>query len=262
MCLILFAFQGHPKYPLVIAANRDEFYKRPTKRAGWWKDHPDILAGRDLKGGGSWMGVNKQGQFAALTNVREPAKFDPDAPSRGPLVIDFLINNPDPSQYLKGISESDKEFNGYNLILGNKDHLFYSSNRSVEAKAILPGVYGLSNDQLDTPWPKVERGKKGLQAFLSNDDLVSSADSLFNILKNSNLALDEELPYTGVSLEWERRLSPMFIESPEYGTMVSTVLLIDESGEIYFEERGYVPKEDNLAFQFSCHYPLKNTLES
>jgi uncharacterized protein with NRDE domain len=247
MCLILFAHEIHPEFPLVIAANRDEFYSRPTETAKWWETEPGLLGGRDLIGGGSWFGVNRQGKFAAITNVREPERFNTEAPSRGPLVTDYLLDPIHPKEYFEKIRKSGKEYNGFNLLLGFHKDIYYFSNRSEDFEKLAPGVYGLSNHLLDTPWPKVEKGKTKLKKALGNGQI--EPDQLFDDLLDKDQAPDKELPATGVPLEWERGLSAMFIELENYGTRCSTLLLRDRDDQIYFEERSYIP-ENSATYRF------------
>ena len=247
MCLILFAHKVHPDYPLVVAANRDEFYERPTESARWWESVPGLLGGRDLIGGGSWFGVNQNGRFAALTNIREPSLFRTDAPSRGPLVTDFLSGEISADEYIIEIENSGKDFNGYNLLLGDGQDLYYYSNRAKETGLIEPGVHGLSNHLLNTPWPKVEKGKSKLKNALESENL--QAEELIRDLLDKDLAPDESLPSTGVSLEWERSLSAMYIEMEKYGTRCSTVLLLHRSGKLDFVEKSYIPEDFN-AYSF------------
>ena len=248
MCLILFAFRCHPKYKLIVATNRDEFYERHTRSAHWWEDYPQILGGRDLQAGGTWMGINRNGRFAALTNYREPGVQVPNAPSRGDLVKDYLTAQQSPEAYLESIEP--QSFNGYNLLLGNPDELWYSSNRGAEVQKLSPGIYGLSNHLLDTPWPKVKKGINYLEDFLSSEEL--NPQKAMEFLSDANLAPDEILPQTGVSLEWERLLSAMFIRSPKYGTRASTLILMNYENQVRFYEQGFVP-ESSEEFQFQIH---------
>ncbi|AGK53417.1 NRDE family protein [Bacillus sp. 1NLA3E] len=237
MCLILFAYRVHPKYKLIIAANRDEFYERPTAPAHFWEDHPQILAGRDLKQMGTWMGVTKEGSFAALTNYRDPKELTDGKRSRGELVGDFLKNSLHPKTYMEKVANHRDLYPGYNLLAGDAKDLYYYSNIGNELKRIDSGIYGVSNHLLNTEWPKVKRGKEGLEKIVkgNRNDLE---EQLFTILQNANPAPDDALPKTGVSLEWERVLSPMFIKSDGYGTRSSTVLLMTDE-EIHFTERVY-----------------------
>lgn len=236
MCLILLAHRAHPDYPLVVAANRDEWYSRPTAPAGFWPDAPDVFAGRDLEANGTWMGITRDGRFAALTNFRDPARNRPQAPSRGGLVRDFLTGDASPAAYLDALDAVADRFNGFSLLVGDRDALLYYSNRGGERRAIEPGVHGLSNHLLDVPWPKVRDGKARLAERLNGGVDV---DGLLEVLGDARLAPDDELPQTGVALEWERRLSALKIETPEYGTRASTVLLVAADGQVTFVERSF-----------------------
>ncbi|KGM45601.1 NRDE family protein [Neobacillus niacini] len=235
MCLILFASKVHPEYKLIVAANRDEFYQRPTVPAHFWEDDSEILAGRDLEKMGTWMGVTKNGQFAALTNYRNPTEVTEGKRSRGELVSGALKYNGEMIEYMKSLARNHDRYPGYNLLAGNGDHLYYYSNVGQELKKISPGIYGVSNHLLNTDWPKVKLGKAGLTEIINNQktDLV---EDLLTLLQKADPAPDENLPQTGVSLEWERMLSAMFIKSENYGTRSSTVLLMSDK-EIHYVER-------------------------
>jgi uncharacterized protein with NRDE domain len=235
MCLILFAYHSHPHYPLIVAANRDEFLKRPTAPADYWEDAPHILAGRDLEKMGTWMGITTSGQFAALTNYRDPNEQSVGKRSRGELVADFLKVNVNPASYMEELKEKREMYPGFNLVAGNIDDLFYYSNIENKIYQLEPGIYGVSNHLLNTNWPKVERGRERLIKIIegSQENLVE--DLLF-LLQNADPAPDHLLPKTGVSLEWERILSPLFIESEGYGTRSSTVLLASRE-EMTYKER-------------------------
>jgi uncharacterized protein with NRDE domain len=235
MCLILFAWKVLPDFPLVLAANRDEFYERPSAPADFWEDAPDLLAGRDLRDGGTWLGVTREGRVAALTNYRDPASLKTGAPSRGILVSDYLRGRENPEAYLGRIAPEADCFNGFNLLVGDADELLCFSNRGARER-LQPGIYGLSNHLLDTPWPKVAQGKSALKALLQAEKGVAP-EALFALLADRTRPPDDRLPDTGVGLEWERVLSPLFIESPAYGTRSSTVLLIDRDGCMTFIER-------------------------
>jgi uncharacterized protein with NRDE domain len=243
MCLILLAHDAHPRFRLVVAANRDEFYERPAAPAAWWPDAPEVLAGRDLRGGGTWMGVTRGGRFAAVTNFRDAAPAAPDAPSRGHLVGGFLRGADSPGAYLRALAPRAGEYAGFNLLVGEGEELRYLGNRGCAARTLAPGVYGLSNALLDTPWPKVERGKAGLAAALAGGGDVDP-EALFRVLWDAEPAPDGRLPDTGVGLERERMLSSPFIRSPEYGTRASTVLLVGRDGRVRFVERTTVPGRD------------------
>lgn len=239
MCLINFHFQDHPKYKLIVAANRDEFYNRPTAPAHFWKEKPDIFAGRDLLKMGTWLGIHKNGRFAALTNYRDTSLPILDLHSRGEIVTSFLESNDSAIDFLHDLHEKNDNYSGFNLLVGSADALFYYSNIEKEIKKIPPGTHSLSNHLLNTPWPKVMKGRKALHKYV-NEYININPDVLFQILANADPAEDELLPNTGVGLSLERILSPLFIKSPDYGTRASSVLLIDHNNTVTFIERTYV----------------------
>lgn len=238
MCLILLGYHAHPNYPLIVAANRDEFHGRPTAPAAFWSDAPHVLAGQDEKAGGTWMGVTKQGRWAAITNYRDPSVRSDDAPSRGHLVADYLMQKTPPDEYVHDVAGQGERYNGFNLLVGTLDKLMYYSNRGGAVRSLPHGVHGLSNHLLNTEWPKVERGKKKLQRVLE-DGSDLDAERLIEILHDTETPDDERLPDTGVGLAGERLLSPMFIEGDNYGTRSSTVLLIDASHHVTYVERTF-----------------------
>ncbi len=235
MCVIFFAYDVHPRYRLILAANRDEFYERPAMPLGYWHDHPEILAGRDLKLMGTWMGITREGRFAVLTNFRDPAKVQKDAPSRGSLVADFLKSGIEPREYLQQIRDQAAGYNGFNLIVGDFNNLYYASNRGEWFRRLAPGIYGLSNHLLDTPWPKVSLGLSRFKRLVSEKSPTMNAE-LEEILTNRDIPPDDLLPDTGVGLVWERILAPIFISSPSYGTRCSSILTIEQNGYIVFKE--------------------------
>ncbi len=237
MCLIIFAYDWHPRYKLVLTANRDEFCQRPTQAASFWPERPELLAGKDLEHGGTWMGITKRGYWAALTNYRDPSQHLHTAPSRGLLVQDYLLAEPEPQEYLLGLLGTAKNYNGYNLLAGNVDSLYYFSNQESQVRKIPPGIHGLSNSLLDVSWPKVNRGKINLKACLQSDQI--EVDDLFALMADKHQPKDHELPQTGVSLEWERMLSPMFIQGDKYGTRSTTVLLVDRHQKVQFWEKSF-----------------------
>jgi uncharacterized protein with NRDE domain len=238
MCLILIACGAHPDFPLVIAANRDEYYQRPTAQAAYWKDHSHILAGRDLECMGTWLGVTRDGRFAALTNYRDARQPKADAPSRGHLVGNFLLSDLDPRSYLDEIRIAAPRYNGFNLLAGDTESVFCFSNRESTVHKLPPGIHGLSNHLLDTPWPKVVRGKQRLQQALARGP---DADALLDLLHDREPAPESELPDTGIGIERERMLSPALIVSPLYGTRSSTALLFGSDGSVGFTERTILP---------------------
>lgn len=246
MCLILFAYDAHPDYPLLFAGNRDEFYGRPTAAADVWDDAPHVLGGRDLKSGGTWLGITRSGHWATVTNVRDPSSRNPEAPSRGHLVAEYLKTEPRPDAFVESVSAEADRYNPFNLMVGTPEELWFASNRNGPTRAIEPGVHGLSNGALDEPWPKVERGTRRLQSVLDDDDV--RVDRLLEILADRRQAPDEALPNTGLDLEMERKVSPAFIEGEKYGTRSSTVLLIHRTGTVTFVERSFdrgTPQETN-----------------
>jgi uncharacterized protein with NRDE domain len=237
MCLIFLAVDAHPKYRVVIAANRDEFYDRPTAPASFWADAPELLAGRDLRAGGTWLGITRTGRIAALTNYRDPKLNREDAPSRGKLVSDFLLSSETPAQYLEELSQKARQYHGFNLLVGQKGQFYWYSNREGAIRRLSSGIHGLSNHLLDTPWPKVRKGKEAVGRILAQKDV--SAGDFLPFLSDGTIVPDKFLPYTGVGLEWERTLSPIFISSPTYGTRSSTVILVEQSGLTTFAERSF-----------------------
>lgn len=243
MCLILFAYKVHPTYKLMVAANRDEFYQRPTAPVHYWKENPDILAGRDLEKMGTWMGITKSGRFAALTNYRDPKEVTEGKRSRGELVANALQYQGDMKEYMQSLVSNNDWYPGYNLLAGDGDELYYYSNVGQKLIKVAPGIYGVSNHLLNSDWPKVQIGKEGLTAIINSkhEDYV---EPLLTLLLKADQAPDEKLPQTGVSLEWERMLSPMFIKSEHYGTRSSTVLLMDEK-EIHYVERVFTFNDVN-----------------
>lgn len=252
MCLILFAYKMHPSYRLIVAANRDEFYERPSSPSEFWEDAPQVLAGRDLKEGGTWLGITREGKFAAITNYRDPAAIKTGAPSRGKLVSNFLTGPESAASYLKKVSRQAHKYNGFNLICGDDADIFVYSNRA-DVQKLEAGIYGLSNRLLDSSWPKVMRGKKALtEAMMEKGAALET--TIFTILANRKIAPDKKLPSTGIGLEWERLLSSIFIESPGYGTRSSTVLLIGKNKWVKFVEKVFDGKpepwiESRFSFQ-------------
>jgi uncharacterized protein with NRDE domain len=225
MCLIVFAWRLVQGTPFVAVGNRDEFYDRPAEPAGWWSEYPDLLAGRDLRSGGTWLGVTRTGRFAAVTNIRNPAMLKPGAPTRGALVSDFLTGSASAREYIGQIAGQAKDFNGFNLLVGDGDELVWFTNADTDdarnGQPLAPGFYGLSNAMLDTPWPKVVRAKAQFASLLCQD---APDEAYFDMLSDTARTSDCRLPKTGVTLEMERMLSAVCIESPNYGTRVSTVV--------------------------------------
>lgn len=250
MCLVVLAWQAHARYRLVVAANRDEFHERPTAPLSKWPAPDEILAGRDLRAQGTWLGLDRRRRFGVITNFRELQRPQPQAPSRGALIPRFLHHAGDTRIFLSALESQAAAYAGFNLLLTDDDSLWYASNRATGfARALPPGVYGLSNEFLDTPWPKLRRVRRGFEDWLNHsngDSTVSRADpsttvaGLFALLEDrTRAAADEELPQTGISPEWEQVLSSPFVLNPNYGTRSSTVLLLEPSGAGYLAERRF-----------------------
>ena len=233
MCLIVIAWDTHPKYKLIVAANRDEYYHRPTKQAKFWDDYPNIFGGRDLKAMGTWMAVSKNGKFGALTNFRDPTSIRSEAKSRGEIIPKFLDSEQSPEEYVQTLHGQAEDYNGFNLLVGDYDNLRHYSNAQRKMNVVTPGIHGLSNAFLDTDWPKVNKLKEGFSSVIAAD---FQHDDLLNLLKDEHTFEEEILPDTGVSSEWERALSAICIRTKEYGTSISTVMTIDRFGKVDFTE--------------------------
>lgn len=283
MCLLVVAWQAHPRYPLVVAANRDEFHERPTAAMAKWTPPQDILAGRDLRAGGTWLALDRRRRFGVVTNFRDLQKPQPQAPSRGGLIPRYLGGEAPPAAFFAALEADAAAYAGFNLLLADRDSLWYGCNRtafdgapaqnqaadsdgtpvqnqpadsdgtpaqnhrtraggtpapSPFARALTPGVYGLSNQFLDTPWPKLRRVRREFEAWLARG--TGSTQELFAMLEDRTLVQsDGELPRTGLSREWERVLSAPFVLHPDYGTRSSTVLLLEHSGAFVLIERRF-----------------------
>ena len=243
MCLIVLAWKAHPRYPLVLATNRDELHERHSAPLDYWEDRTNVLGGRDMEKGGSWLATNVDGRWAAVTNYRDGSPSSAPAPSRGHLVSDYVSSDQRVAAYAADVEESLSEYSGCNLLISGPEGLFYASNRHESGprsriETVTPGIHGLSNHLLDTPWPKVERCKQHMETLLDSDDEAITR-SLFELLADRSIAHDSDLPSTGVSLERERVLSAPFIVADTYGTRASTVLLIDNQGAAQMHERGF-----------------------
>ena len=237
MCLIIFAHQQHQRYPLLVAANRDEHYRRETASAGFWPQHQQLLAGRDLVAGGTWLGITRSGRFAAITNHRNPPTTPLQPRSRGMLTLDFLSGTSSAENYLQQLTRDAGRYAGFNLILGDSEALYYYSNLENQIRRLTPGLYSLSNALLDTPWPKQTRGIKAMQGIL-NQDFIDHND-LARTVECTQVEPDDRLPETGVGLEFERLLSAQFIVAPDYGTRATSTLSVEDGGVIRFREQNY-----------------------
>jgi len=247
MCLIAIAIAQHPDYPLIIAANRDEFYSRPTAPLDYWDEKPHILAGRDLKSLGTWLGITTTGRIGAITNYRHPDALyqQSQGPSRGELIRGFLEGSAPPQTYLERIRPSKNQYSGFNLVVGEMTDLWWYSNVADEIQKLTPGIHGISNHLLNTPWPKVQKIKAALAGIIEESRAIDP-EPLFEMLSDREPPPDLELPDTGVGLEWERILSPIFITSSIYGTRSSSVILMDRRQRVTFYERPFVQKNHDI----------------
>lgn len=238
MCLILVAWRVHPDFPLIVAANRDEYFNRPTAAAAFWSDG-SILAGKDLQAGGAWMGMSRSGRFAALTNYRDPGRFHDGLASRGQLVAEYLAadSGPKPHAWLEAVQSKARDYNPFNLMVADANSLVCFSSTTGEILDLQPGVHGLSNHLLNTPWPKVTDAKSSLAAALQS---LPDDAPLFKLLRDDTIHPDAALPRTGVSLEWERLLSAAFVKAPGYGTRSSTVMKVSRGGTALFDEQTWL----------------------
>jgi len=261
MCLILFAWRQHPVYPLVLAANRDEFYRRPTRTSRLWRQPADLLAGQDRQAGGTWMGVRANGRFAAVTNIRAPYFRQPARHSRGQLVLNYLQTNLHANDAQERAVKTWQpahpwsDYGGFNLLFGLLPRwLFFRSAEQLEAQPLTGGIYGLSNASLNTPWPKVHQGKQRLRQLLDNDEV--RAETLLTLLADTTPFNDAELPDTGVGLAWERQLSPLMIRTEEYGTRSATAMILHRSGRLVWLERNFNHSDTIEDRRFELRLPL------
>jgi len=243
VCLIIFAHKADSRFPLVLAANRDEFFTRPTQQAAFWEtdnSSSGILAGKDLLAGGTWLGLSDSGRFSAVTNIRDPSQAEQAPLSRGELPLKFLQGEISANDYAQALTERFSQYAGFNLLLSDGKDMFYVNNLENLVSKLEPGIYGLSNGLLNSDWPKVNRGRDGLRQLLDKEPSLST-DQLINMMDHRELSADEDLPSTGVSLEIERALSSTFIMNTNrgYGTLCSTAIIASENGEIRFCEQNY-----------------------
>ena len=236
MCLISFAWHIHPEYPLILLANRDEFYQRPTAALATWQDQPDIIAGRDLQQGGTWLGLSHKGRLAVVTNFRNGQR-EQNKRSRGELTRDFLSSDLSAEEWITRHQAEFSQYGGFNLILGDSRGLWYCSNQLAERRELEPGVYGLSNALLDSPWPKLQQVKQQLQTATESNRLDD--DQLLQIMKSEHTFPDHLLPDTGISTEWERSLSACFIQLENYGTRATSLITQSYSGQVRFIEQRF-----------------------
>ena len=244
MCTTLISYNLNSDYPIVIASNRDEFYDRPTLNAHFWDEYPNVIGGIDEKYLGTWLGITLEGKIGILTNYRDPANYRKNLKSRGILLKNFLTTNISIDSFSKTLMNEKNAYNGYNIIFGDVNKLVYYSNIENKIKMLSSGIYGLSNAFLNTPWPKVEKGKELLGSELKK--IKPNQDNIMNILKNDDFPSDDELPDTGIGLEYERLLSSIFVRSSKYGTRSSIVIMIDKQFNVNFVEDVYEPKKNKF----------------
>ena len=241
MCLLVLAWRAHPRYRLVVAANRDEYHERPAAALGLWPPPAEILAGRDLRAGGTWLALDRGRRFGVVTNFRELQTARPGAPSRGALIPHYLGGPGGPAQFFADLSAQAAGYSGFNLLVSDAESLWYGSNRATPfARPLAAGVYGLSNELLDTPWPKLLRVRRGFEAWLGRAE--ADAAALFELLTDRTpAAQDAPAPqgHSGLPMEWERVLSAPFVLHPLYGTRCSSVVLLEPGGALYFAERRF-----------------------
>ncbi|WDP89706.1 MAG: NRDE family protein [Desulfobacter sp.] len=261
MCLILFSIDPSDDYSLILAANRDEFYARPTRPMSFWPGTPRILAGKDLEAGGTWFGAGPSGRFAALTNYRDLGRIKTNAPSRGGLIPEFLAFQGAVTDFLSALDKKAGAYSGFNLLAGEAGRqVYWYSNITRKTVTVTQGIHGLSNSLLDSPWPKVTLGKTALESAIKKDPRDN--ELLFSLLADTNRPPDHRLPDTGVGLEWERILSPLFIESDTYGTRSSTLMRIAAAGKIEILERTWADAGSNQDRTFALEYTADKTPEA
>ena len=254
MCLIIFAHKAKCGFPLILAANRDEFFSRPTQQAAFWKlgdNQPSILAGKDLLAGGTWLGLSNSGHFSAVTNISDQSSEQ--APrSRGELPLDFLESGASAEDYARSIPGKFQQYAGFNLLLGDENNMYYLNNRENLVYELKPGIYGLSNGLINSAWPKVNRGRKELFLLMQNSNSLNT-DELINMMNHRELPTDENLADTGVYPESGAALSSAFILNTNrgYGTMCTTAIIASQEGEFWFSEQNY--NDDGIKAERHCY---------
>jgi uncharacterized protein with NRDE domain len=241
--LLVLAWRSHPRYRLVVAANRDEFHARPAAPLAPWEDIPGVIGGRDLQANGAWLAADDQGRFGVVTNFREFGRSRRSAPSRGGLIPAWLAGQLPPADYLRSLETDAPGYAGFNLLLADGDSLWYASNRAdVFARELAPGRHGLSNEFLDTPWPKLVRVRTRFDRLLDSPVAAARpalAGELFALLGDRQMAPPDEVPPGDLSPEWARKLSAPFVLDATYGTRCSTVVTISDTGELFMAERRF-----------------------
>ncbi len=251
MCLLVLAYRVTADCPLLLAANRDEFYDRPAAPARFWPEAPRLLAGRDLLAGGTWLGVTRHGRFAAVTNYREARTVAPPRRSRGDLVRDYLLGEGSAADFVQSLPAQASDYAGFNLLCGDHESLWWYSNRDGPPQRLAPGIYGLSNDLLDTPWPKVQASKAMLAGLCADGAPPTSA--LMDLLQDRQTHPATADPAIGLDAALAQALSAIFIDTPRYGTRCSTVLRMNADGRAEFVECRHAPERGESHFRFSLH---------
>jgi uncharacterized protein with NRDE domain len=240
MCILFLALQQHPKYPVIICANRDEFHQRPTQKMHQW-DKPSILAGKDLQAGGTWLGLNSKGRFSALTNFRQPKAFDAAKHTRGDLVLQALTNNS--NDMTRNLTATHEQYNGFNLVYGDLNNLHCFDSINKRHHQLTSGVHIICNGALDDLWPKMQLGQQQLTDVITEQNNSNfrplNVDKLFEIMTNDTQSLPENLPKTGISDDWEQMLSSIFIVSEKYGTRSTVIVTCDINNNIDVHEQNY-----------------------
>ena len=254
MCITIFSYQQDHEIPIILINNRDEYHKRPTAKSHYWEDHPNILGGKDLKAGGSWLAINKNGTFASITNYRDTRLKTLNSPtSRGKIVTDFVLSN-NQEAFLNSLQENCSEYEGFNLIAGWANKIYYFSNITKELVQLSDGIYGVSNHLLDSPWPKLVKAKQKFQDLISHERNSFQSEEVFNFMIDNGSFPDEDLPDTGVGIELERFLAPLFIVGKQYGTRSTSILQISSAGKVDFYEQTYMPSGKRLDFSHNCFF--------
>jgi uncharacterized protein with NRDE domain len=251
MCLLVFAWKAHPDYPLIIAANRDEFHARPSQDAHWWPDLPNVLAGRDLQAGGTWLAVSRSGRFATVTNYREQPRPQRGLRSRGEIATKFVSGSEDAMTCVASLAGDS--YAGVSVIAADGDSVCYTSNRGDEPRSLEPGVYGLSNASLDTPWSKLLRTREALTKLIDTDNV--NATELFRLLADRSPAPNSEVDSASLPFKLARTLTAPFIVAESYGTRCSTTVLVTSDQKLQFSERRFAPDgsaSGDSAFNFRC----------
>ena len=254
MCLTIFSYKQDDEIPIILISNRDEYYERPTAKSHYWEDYPTVLGGKDLKSGGSWLAINKNGSFASITNYCGTRLEKPPSPlSRGKIVKDFVLSN-DHEEFLNSLSESCSQYQGFNLIAGWANKIYYFSNITKELVQLRDGLYGLSNHLLDSPWPKLIKAKQKFQDLISHQRNSFKPEEVFKFMTDTCGFPDEDLPDTGIGIELELFLSPIFIVGEQYGTRSTSILRISNSGKVDFYEQTYMSSGKRIDYSYNCFF--------